>query len=124
SRTAYDQAGPAAVFPCADGAVYLYITNQKHWRGLRELMDNPDWMADYDDDWLEFGVTPALVRRFQDGFRGWVADQTRVEISKAGQRLGVPLVPVNTAADIHHSPQFRFRQRSEEHTSELQSREK
>lgn len=110
SRTAYDQAGPAAVFPCADGAVYLYITNQKHWRGLRELMDNPDWMADYDDDWLEFGVTPALVRRFQDGFRVWVADKTRVEISNAGQRLGVPLVPVNTAADIHHSPQFRFRQ--------------
>ncbi|HWF30682.1 MAG TPA: CoA transferase, partial [Mycobacterium sp.] len=33
TRDDYDQQGPAAFFPCADGFVYLYMTSRAHWQG-------------------------------------------------------------------------------------------
>src|ERR1700747_147257 len=45
----YDQAGPAAFFPCADGFVYLYITSRAHWQGIKELMGHPEWLGAFDD---------------------------------------------------------------------------
>ena len=108
-RSDYDQAGPAAFFACADGFVYLYMTSRAHWRGLKELMGHPDWLDAFDDDWLEFSVTADKVAAFQQGFAGWVHGLAKDTASDAAQRLGVPLVPVNGAADLHHSPQYRHR---------------
>jgi crotonobetainyl-CoA:carnitine CoA-transferase CaiB-like acyl-CoA transferase len=109
SRSAYDQRGPQAAFPVTDGYVYLYIVNEKHWAGLRELMGQPAWMADYDDRWLEFGVTPERVATFRKHFAEWVKPHTKDAISEEAQKLGVPLVPVNDASDLHRSPQFKHR---------------
>ncbi len=108
-RGDYDQAGPAAFFACADGFVYLYMTSRAHWRGLKELMGHPDWLDAFEDDWLEFSVTPDKVAAFQRGFAGWVGGLAKDAASDAAQRLGVPLVPVNGAVDLHHSPQYRHR---------------
>ncbi|ORB73889.1 CaiB/BaiF CoA transferase family protein [Mycobacterium scrofulaceum] len=108
-RGDYDQAGPAAFFACADGFVYLYMTSRAHWLGLKDLMDHPDWLDAFDDDWLEFSVSAAKVADFQRGFAAWVRDLAKDEASDRAQRLGVPLVPVNGAADLHDSPQYRHR---------------
>ncbi|OBB65928.1 CaiB/BaiF CoA-transferase family protein [Mycobacterium sp. 852014-50255_SCH5639931] len=108
-RSDYDQAGPAAFFACTDGFVYLYMTSRAHWLGLKELMGHPEWLDAFDDDWLEFSVTPEKVAVFQRGFAGWIRDLAKDEASDRAQRLGVPLVPVNGAADLHDSPQYRHR---------------
>lgn len=108
-RGDYDQAGPAAFFGCADGFVYLYMTSRAHWLGVKELMGHPEWLDDFDDDWLEFSVTPGKVAAFQRGFAAWVEDLAKDSVADQAQRLGVPLVPVNEAADLHHSPQYRHR---------------
>ncbi|OBI18962.1 MULTISPECIES: CaiB/BaiF CoA-transferase family protein [unclassified Mycobacterium] len=108
-RGDYDQAGPAAFFACADGFVYLYMTSRAHWRGLKELMGQPDWLDAFDDDWLEFSVTAERVAAFRRGFAAWVRDRAKEATSEDAQRLGVPLVPVNGAADLHESPQYRHR---------------
>jgi crotonobetainyl-CoA:carnitine CoA-transferase CaiB-like acyl-CoA transferase len=108
-RADYDQAGPAAFFACADGFVYLYMTSRAHWTGLKKLMGEPDWLEAFEDDWLEFSVTPDKVAAFRRGFATWVRELEKEVAAERAQRLGVPLVPVNTAADLHHSPQYRHR---------------
>lgn len=109
TRDDYDQQGPASFFACADGFVYLYMTSRAHWLGVKQLMGRPDWLDDFDDDWLEFSVTPDKVATFQRGFAAWVRDLSKETASDEAQRLGVPLVPVNEAADLHRAPQYVHR---------------
>jgi crotonobetainyl-CoA:carnitine CoA-transferase CaiB-like acyl-CoA transferase len=109
ARDDYDQAGPASFFACADGFVYLYMTSGAHWAGVKTLMGHPEWLDAFEDDWLEFSVTAAKVIAFQRGFASWVAGLPKEEASERAQLLGVPLVPVNGAADLHHSSQYRHR---------------
>ncbi|MGO9929290.1 MAG: CaiB/BaiF CoA transferase family protein [Mycobacterium sp.] len=108
-RSDYDQAGPASFFACADGFVYLYTTSRAHWLGVKALMGEPEWLEAFDDDWLEFAVTAEKVAAFQRGFATWVQDLAKDAAAEQAQRLGVPLVPVNGAADLHRSPQYRHR---------------
>ena len=109
TREDYDQQGPASFFACADGFVYLYMTSRNHWVGLKKLMGQPKWLDAFDDDWLEFSVTPDKVVTFQNGFAKWVASLTKDAAAEEAQRLGVPLVPVKSAADLKNSPQYRHR---------------
>ena len=109
TRNDYDQAGPAAFFACADGFVYLYMTSRAHWLGVKNLMGRPEWLDAFDDDWLEFSVTPDKVAAFRRGFAAWVRDLAKEDAADEAQRLGVPLVPVNGAADLRHLPQYRHR---------------
>jgi crotonobetainyl-CoA:carnitine CoA-transferase CaiB-like acyl-CoA transferase len=108
-RGDFDQAGPASFFPCADGFVYLYMTSRAHWLGAKKLMGHPEWLDDFDDDWLEFSVTAEKVATFRRGFAAWVRDLAKEPAADEAQRLGVPLVPVNGAADLRESPQYRHR---------------
>ncbi|MDT5136392.1 MAG: hypothetical protein QOD58_654 [Mycobacterium sp.] len=108
-RGDYDQQGPASFFACADGFVYLYVTNRAHWQGVKALMGQPDWLDAFDDDWLEFSVTAEKVAAFRRGFAEWVRDLAKDAAADEAQRLGVPLVPVNGAAELHQSTQYRHR---------------
>lgn len=109
TRDDYDQQGPASFFACADGFVYLYMTSRSHWAGLKEFMGQPEWLDAFDDDWLEFSVTPDKVATFQRGFAGWVRPLAKESAARDAQQLGVPLVAVNDATDLHNSPQYRHR---------------
>ncbi|HEX2212559.1 MAG TPA: CoA transferase [Mycobacterium sp.] len=109
TRDDYDQAGPASFFSCRDGHVYLYMTSQAHWLGLKALMGHADWLDDFDDDWLEFGVTAEKVAVFRRAFATWIRDLPRDATSEEAQRHGVPLVAVNGAAELTRSPQYRHR---------------
>ncbi len=108
-RDDFDQQGPASFFACADGFVYLYMTSGAHWLGVKTLMGDPQWLNAFEDDWLEFSVTPEKVAEFQRGFAAWVRDLPKETAADRAQLLGVPLVPVNGAADLQQSPQYRHR---------------
>jgi crotonobetainyl-CoA:carnitine CoA-transferase CaiB-like acyl-CoA transferase len=108
-RDALDMPGPAASYACADGHVYLFTTSQAHWKGLRALLGEPAWMGEFEDNWLEFGVTPERVATFRRNFADWMADKPKLETCDAAQKLGTPLVPLNSAADLPASPQFIHR---------------
>lgn len=108
-RSDYEQQGPATFFECADGYVYLYVTSRAHWLGIKALLGEPQWLDRFDDDWLEFSVTPEKVAEFQREFAAWVRGLPKDTAAEQAQRLGVPLVPVNSAADLHDSPQYRHR---------------
>ncbi|MGO9511508.1 MAG: CoA transferase, partial [Mycobacterium sp.] len=109
NRDDYDQQGPASFFSCADGFVYLYMTSRAHWLGVKVLMGRPEWLDSFDDDWLEFSVTPEKVAEFQRGFAAWVRELPKDAAAEQAQQMGVPLVPVNGAADLRDSPQYQHR---------------
>ncbi|TFV55887.1 CoA transferase [Mycobacterium sp. PS03-16] len=109
TRDDFDQQGPASFFACADGFVYLYLTSRAHWAAVKELMGRPEWLDDFADDWLEFSVTREKVAAFHRGFADWIREQSREEAAERAQRAGVPLVPVNDAADLRRSPQYHHR---------------
>jgi crotonobetainyl-CoA:carnitine CoA-transferase CaiB-like acyl-CoA transferase len=109
SRTRYDMGGPGTSFACADGHLYLFLTTKVHWRALCQLMDEPDWTQDFPEDWLEFGCTRERVLAFRQLFGAWAATQPKLATSEAGQKLGLTIVPVNTAADLPRHPQFAHR---------------
>ena len=110
ARTAYDMGGPAAAFRCANGFVYLMVLHGGHWAAMKQLLGQPAWMDEFADNWLEFGCTDEAVVKFRAGFGAWVADKEKDRISEEAQKLGIPLVPVNDASDLHRSPQFQHRQ--------------
>lgn len=109
ARTAYDMGGPATSFACADGFLYIFMTTKAHWKGLVSLMGNPDWVADFPEDWLEFHCTPDRVALFRQHFAVWAKGQFKHRISVQGQKLGVTIVPVNSAADLPDNEQLRHR---------------
>ncbi|WP_179466895.1 CaiB/BaiF CoA transferase family protein [Mycolicibacterium vinylchloridicum] len=109
TRDDYDQQGPASMFACADGFVYLYMTSRSHWLALEELLGHADWLDAFEDDWLEFSVTADKVATFRQHFAAWVSAKPREATAEAAQRLGLPLVPVNNASDLLRSPQYRHR---------------
>ena len=108
-RTRYDMGGPGAAFACADGHVYLLMTTRAHWRGLCALMGDPDWAAAFPEDWLEYHCTPDRVADFRRHFRIWIATQAKDVVAQAAQQAGVPLVQVNSAADLIDHVQYRHR---------------
>jgi crotonobetainyl-CoA:carnitine CoA-transferase CaiB-like acyl-CoA transferase len=108
-RTAYDMGGPATSFDCREGQVYLFMTTKGHWQGLCTLMGNPAWALAFPPEWLEFQCTPERVADFRAKFRPWIAQQDKIAISEAAQKLGVAMVPVNTAADLPRNEQFAHR---------------
>ena len=108
-RQAYDLGGPATFFQCRDGYVYLWMSEPGHWNGMWTLMGEPAWMREYPERWLELHLTPERIDRCRAEIARWMKDQDKAEVASRAQKLGVPLVPVNTMEDVFHSSQMRFR---------------
>ncbi len=109
-RTAYDLAGPAGIFRCRDGYAYIWLSAPSHWEGLRKLLNNPAWMNEFPEHWMERECTPARVAVCRQHLAEWLATQEKESVSAEAQKLGVTLVAVNNARDLQASPQYLFRQ--------------
>src|SRR6266702_6398293 len=110
-RQAFDLRGPATFLQCLDGYVYLWLSEPGHWNGLRTLMGEPAsaWMLDFPDRWLEVHLNDERIQRCRAHIAHWMKAQHKLEIETRAQKLGVPVVPVNTARDLFESEQLQFR---------------
>jgi crotonobetainyl-CoA:carnitine CoA-transferase CaiB-like acyl-CoA transferase len=108
-RTAFDLGGPATFFECSDGYVYLFMSEPGHWTGLSKLMGDPKWMLEFPERWLELHLSDERIQRCRTQIAVWMKDQKKVEVAERAQKLGVPVVPVNTVKDILESAQMRHR---------------
>jgi crotonobetainyl-CoA:carnitine CoA-transferase CaiB-like acyl-CoA transferase len=108
-RQAYDLGGPATFFQCRDGYVYLWMSEPAHWNGMSTLMGEPQWMKDYPERWLELHITKERIDRCRAEIAQWMQEQAKSDVATRAQKLGVPLVPVNTMQDIFQSAQMQFR---------------
>ena len=109
-RSAFDLAGPAGIFPCRDGFVYIWMSAPGHWGALSELQGGPDWMNDdFPEHWLEKACTPERVARCRLHMGEWLLTQDKVDVSERAQKLGLIMVPVNSPKDLQDSPQYQYR---------------
>ena len=108
-RQAYDLGGPSTFFQCRDGYVYIWMSEPTHWNGLSTLMGDPAWMKDYPDRWLEKHVTQERIDRCRAEIARWMKEQSKPDVAMRAQKLGVPLVPVNTMQEVFDSAQMQFR---------------
>lgn len=108
-RTVFDLWGPATIFACRDGYVYLWLSERGHWAAMRKLMDNPEWMNSFPDRWMELECTPERVAKCRQEFGAFLKTRDRDEVSAEAQKLGLPLVPVKNAGELQHSPQYIYR---------------
>jgi crotonobetainyl-CoA:carnitine CoA-transferase CaiB-like acyl-CoA transferase len=108
-RQAFDLRGPATFFQCLDGYVYLWLSEPGHWNGLRTLLGEPTWMLDFPERWLELHLNEERIQRCRAHIAQWMKSQQKLEVATRAQKLGIPLVPVNTAKDLFESEQLQFR---------------
>lgn len=108
-RTAFDLGGPAGIFRCSDGYAYIWMSAPSHWKALRELLGNPQWMDGFSEHWMERECTPERVATCRQHLAEWLRTQAKEAVSAAAQKLGLTLVPVNNARDLQASPQYQFR---------------
>jgi crotonobetainyl-CoA:carnitine CoA-transferase CaiB-like acyl-CoA transferase len=108
-RQAFDLRGPATIFECRDGYVYLWLSEPAHWNGLQTLLGDPPWMLDFPHRWLELHLNDERIQRCRTRLAQWMSEQHKSEVAARAQKLGVPLVPVNDLKDIRESVQMQFR---------------
>jgi crotonobetainyl-CoA:carnitine CoA-transferase CaiB-like acyl-CoA transferase len=108
-RQAFDLRGPATFFQCLDGYVYLWMSEPGHWNGLRTLLGEPAWMLDFPERWLELHLNEERIQRCRAHIGQWMKGQHKLGVATRAQKLGVPIVPVNTAKDLFESEQLQFR---------------
>lgn len=108
-RHAWDLHGPADIYPCADGFVYLWMSAPGHWQALGKLLSSPAWMADFPGDWLERDCTPQRVALCREHVGTWLLNKRKADVAETAQKLGLILVPVNNPGDLLASPQYQFR---------------
>ena len=108
-RQAYDLGGPSTFFKCRDGYVYVWMSEPAHWNGLSTLMGDPAWMKEFPDRWLEKHVTQERIDRTRSEIARWMAAESKPDVAMRAQKLGVPLVPVNTMQEVFDSVQMQFR---------------
>lgn len=108
-RNALDLFGPAGIFRCRDGYAYIWMSAPSHWDGLRQLLGDPEWMKAFPERWLERECTPPRVAECRRHIAAWLATQDKEPVAAEAQKLGLTLVPVNSAEDLKGSPQYRHR---------------
>lgn len=108
-RQAFDLFGPAGIFACADGYVYIWMSTPGHWDALRQLLGDPPWMTGFPDNWLEVACTPERVALCRHQVTEWLYGQKKNEVAAEGQRLGLIMAPVNNGKDLLVCPQFEHR---------------
>ncbi|MFC7049894.1 CaiB/BaiF CoA transferase family protein [Emcibacter nanhaiensis] len=110
SRNAFDLFGPAGIFPCRDGFIYVFMATPQHWEGYKQLVGHPDWAKDLPSDWLMKGLTPERIANCRRDLCEWLKSKSKDEAAAEAQALGITLVPVNTPKDLLASPQYQHRE--------------
>ena len=96
---------PYNAYEATDGYVVIAALGDRHWNGLCEAMDRPDWIVDYTD------AADRLQHRekLHDEITAWVAERSVEEVVEA---LGptVPCGPVQTVEDVYECEHVRCRE--------------
>jgi crotonobetainyl-CoA:carnitine CoA-transferase CaiB-like acyl-CoA transferase len=79
---------PNCYLPCLDGHVVLVAFTEPHWRGLVDLLGNPDWTADpaYADAALRAEHWDSLGERLAE----WARGRRGLDVLDGAQARGIP----------------------------------
>ena len=89
---------PNAYLPCKDGYVVVAGFLEHHWRGIVELLGNPDWAQSevFGDAFERARNWDALEPLILE----WTMEHTGAEIAQLSQAKGVPCFPAYTVGQM------------------------
>ena len=110
TRTTSAASGTAwinGLFRCSDGYVYAVMMEERQWRSWLDLLGNPPWADEprfatglsRNEHWTE------LLSLIEE----WTATRPKAEVARLAQAHRVPVLPVNTVADVWASEQLAAR---------------
>lgn len=98
---------PRAAFECSDGYLALNVPNDIVWQRLCQVMNREDLI---DDPRSATGTARAANTEFLDPIiSDWMIAHIRAEAEEILNSHGVPVGPVNTAANVFADPQVEAR---------------
>ena len=71
---------------CSDGYAVLCDRRRPHWRGLVELMGNPDWASG--DEWNSFPYRMGHLFEIGDKMDEWAKQQKKEDFHHKGAAKG------------------------------------
>lgn len=92
---------------CKDGYVIVGAFEDHHWRGLVELMGNPEWASD--PAWDSRKYRTHHVMEIAPLLDEWMSRQGKDDIHHRGAAKGFAIGPVNTAEDVMQYRQYEDR---------------
>jgi crotonobetainyl-CoA:carnitine CoA-transferase CaiB-like acyl-CoA transferase len=95
------------MFPCKDGWVSFALATNRHWRGTKRMMGNPEW-AD-SEIFNTFEGRLANSDALEAMLTEWLSHLTREEVFERAQAEHVPSFPVNSPAEVANNPQYATR---------------
>jgi crotonobetainyl-CoA:carnitine CoA-transferase CaiB-like acyl-CoA transferase len=95
------------MFPCEDGWVSFALATNRHWRGTKRIMGNPEWAENEMFNSMEgrLGNSDALEALLTE----WLSHYTRDAVFKRAQAEHVPSFPVNSPAEVATNQQYEVR---------------
>ena len=93
--------------PCKDGYVIVGAFEDHHWRGLVELMGNPEWASD--PAWDSRKYRTHHLMEIASRLDEWMKQQGKDDIHHRGAAKGFAIGPVNTAEDVMKYRQYEDR---------------
>ena len=92
---------------CKDGHVQIGFIEEHQWKGLVDLMGNPDWATDEKVSTREGRMRHA--GELAPKVLAWLAEHTVEEVFHGGQARSVPVAPVRNAQEVVDCPQLKSR---------------
>jgi crotonobetainyl-CoA:carnitine CoA-transferase CaiB-like acyl-CoA transferase len=95
------------MFPCKDGWVSFALATNRHWRGTKRMMGNPEWAESEMFNSFEgrLGNSDALEALLIE----WLSHHTREEVFNLAQAEHVPSFPVNSPGEVANNAQYTAR---------------
>jgi len=95
------------MFPCVDGWVSFGLATNRHWRGTKRMMGNPEWAESEMFSTIEgrLGNSDALEALLTE----WLSSRTRADVFELAQAEHVPSFPVNPPGEVANNAQYAAR---------------
>lgn len=91
----------------SDGYVVLNALDDHHFRAVAELMGNPEWCAG--EEWNSMAYRTNHLLEIAPLIDDWMLTQKKDELHHKAAQKGIPIGPINTAADVMTNKQYKAR---------------
>lgn len=108
SRTGIGLSGaPASILRCADGHAWVFALEPGQWKGLAQVMGNPEWMEleIFDDVWKRGAERDVVYPLIEE----WTSQRSKWEVMERCQAAGSPSTAVMTVAEFANHPHIASR---------------
>lgn len=99
--------GPANVFPCTDGSIYIHAGTNSLFPKLCRTIGREDLLEN--EDLLSVAGRMKNLPLLEDAVRQWSEKHSSIQIGSALEEVGIPYSKVATIPEVVASPQIRAR---------------